>query len=228
MIQSCSGTPSSKPINMPLTRRRRPLMKLSSSPITTVDAEGTAYLCFPQDHSWFQGTISTDDESNYSLYGERVTVTPEQKAAAAAAVAEKISKLALTESDEENNNADDDTNNGNGDLPIRDEDLPLSDYYRVTMIDHFSGQKHILPRIFAQKMDDSNPTTAAAPGTLFNSKHGEVTFEVETVYKGQKADIMIQRYVGSPSLMASKCLLYSGKINILFNDILETGRSWSL
>lgn len=227
MIQSCSGTPSSKPINMPLVRRRRPLNKLSSSPITTVDAEGTAYLCFPQDHSWFQGTISTDDESNYSLYGERVTVTPEQKAAAAAAVAEKVSKLALTESDEENNNGDD-GNNGTGNVVNREEDLPLSDYYRVTMIDHFSGQKHILPRIFAQKMDDSNPTTVAAPGTLFNSKHGEVTFEVETVYKGQKADIMIQRFVGSPSLMASKCLLYEGKINILFNDILETGRSWSL
>lgn len=212
---------------MPLVRRRRPLMKLTGSPVTTVDAEGTAYLCFPQDHSWFQGTISTDDESNYSLYGERVTVTPEQKAAAAAAVAEKISKLALTESDEENNNGDDGSN-GNGNVPNRDEDLPHSDYYRVTMIDHFSGQKHILPKIFAQKMDDSNPTTAAAPGTQFNSKHGEVTFEVETVYKGQKADIMIQRYVGSPSLMGSKCLLYSGKINILFNDILETGRSWSL
>jgi len=177
---------------MPMTRRRRPLLKLSSSPVDTVDAQGTAHLCFTEDHSVFQGNISTDDESNYSLYGERISV-------------------------EDNNNEEGKKVDG--------DTASETDYYRVTMIDHFSGQKYLLPRIASKKETPSSPTSV---GHLFTSKHGEVTFQVENAYKGQKADIMIHRYLGSPTLLGKKCVLYSGQINILFNDMGETGRSWSL
>lgn len=200
-----------KPI---VSRRRRPMVRLSSSPVNTVEAQGTAYLCFPVDHSWFQGNISTDDESNYSLYGERVAVSAEEKARAAAAFAKKISNMSLTESDEENNNAGDE-----GAGSESEEDLPAEDYYRVTMIDHFSGLKHVLPKIFVREVNGVQ---------VFTSQQEEVTFQVENTYKGQKAEMMIQKYLGSPGHLGPKCLLYSGEINILFDDMMETGRSWSL
>lgn len=213
------------PLKMPLVRRRRGLAKFSSSPVTTttVECQGTAYLCFPEDHSWFQGNISTDDESNYSLYGERVVVSAEEKAAAAAAVAERIRKLSLTESDEENNNAGDDPNGNATSGAAPNEDPAIEDYYRVTMFDHFTGEKHLLPRIFAKRQD-----TSAAPGQMFLSENGEVTFEVDHVYKGQKADIMIHQFLGSPAHRGNKCLLYTGQINVLFNETIDAGKSWSL
>jgi len=187
-IRITSGATSEAKMPM-VCRRRRPLMKLSSSPVETVDAQGTAYLCFPEDHSWFQGNISTDDESNYSLYGERISIV--------------------------DNNNKEDKKSGDG-------ANAETDYYRVTMIDHFSGQKYLLPKI----KEGSSPPTSV--GHQFTSQHGEVTFQVENVFKGQKADVMIQRYLGSPSLLGRKCNLYSGQINILFNDVAPGIRSWSL
>jgi len=190
-IMATSGAVSEA--KMPIVnRRRRPLLKLSSSPVETVDAQGTAYLCFPQDHSWFQGNISTEDESNYSLYGERISVV-------------------------DNNNKEDKTDG--------DDASSETGYYRVTMIDHFSGQKYILPKIASRK---EGSTPAPSVGHRFTSQHGEVSFEIEHAYRGQKADIMIHKFIGSPSLLGKKCNLYSGQINILFNDVGPGMRSWSL
>lgn len=204
----CTHPPPENAIKMPLVRRRRPLLKLSSSPVDTVDAQGIAYLCFPEDHSWFQGNISTDDESNYSLYGERINMPQEDQTQE-----KKDDKVTGASSD-----------NGSDDVSPEDE----TDYYRVTMIDHFSGQKNILPTIIITGKRPGTASPTSPPDQLFTSKHGEVTFMAENVYKGQKADIMIQRFLGASPLVGKKCLLYSGQINILFNDVSETGRSWSL
>ncbi|CAL8080449.1 unnamed protein product [Orchesella dallaii] len=214
---------SSPIIKMPLVRRRRSIMRLSSSPVTQVDAQGTAYLCFPEDHSWFQGNISTEDESNYSLYGERVTVKPETEEKSPVS-SEQIIQINKNAPKEENNNAA--ATEPEAVAPTTSSSTEESDYYRVTMIDHFSGQKYILPKIIAKKQPSLEASSGV--GNLFASQHEEVTFEVENVYKGQKADIMIHRYLGSPSLLGKKCLLYTGQINILFNDTTETGKSWSL
>jgi len=219
------------PSKMPLVRRRRSIMRLSSSPVTQVDAQGTAYLCFPEDHSWFQGNISTDDESNYSLYGERVTVkqpATEQKnpVSTEQIIATDIDTNKINPKAEENNNAAPVAAAPEETAVLPPPEEEADDYYRVTMIDHFSGQKYILPKIIANKQPNQDGSSGV--GNLFASQHEEVTFEVENVYKGQKADIMIHRYLGSPSLLGKKCLLYTGQINILFNDTAETGRSWSL
>jgi len=197
--------------NMPIVPRRRQMMKFSSSPVNQVDAQGTAYLCFPEDHSWFQGNISTDDESNYSLYGERIS--------GANCANDEIQRGVKNDINGNINDKSEDTSNDDSESTSCTE----TDYYRVTMIDHFSGQKYVLPKILCRKEG-----SFTVGGNLFTSQHGEVTFQVENVYKGQKADIMIHRYLGAPSLLGKKCLLYSGQINILFNEIAETGRSWSL
>lgn len=166
---------------MPLTRRRR--SHLSSVGVNHVEANGTACLCFAEDYSWFQGNINTDDESNYSLYGERVSE-----------VSEKI---------EPNNNESD------------------PNYYKVTLIDHFAGTTHTLPKIFANQFCKESES-------LLKCDDGQVSFNIDSIFKGQKADMIIQKHLGSSTLLGKKCVVYSGPISIVFNETIENGRSWCL
>lgn len=42
--------------------------------MSEVQIEGEAHLCFPQDGSWFQGHLDTNDHSQFTIYGSRETV----------------------------------------------------------------------------------------------------------------------------------------------------------
>jgi hypothetical protein len=56
----------------------------------------------------------------------------------------------------------------------------------------------------------------------------DVKFQVQNIYKGQKADMVIQRCLGSSGLLGQKSLVYSGPISIVFNEVVENAKSWCL
>jgi hypothetical protein len=155
-------------------------------------------LCFPTDSSWFQGNINTDDDSSYSIFGERLISSDTDN---------------MIESD---NNI---SNNNKGEKQINDDSHPI---YKVTLTDHFTGLCYQLPDI--QVNLDPN-----SPSLLTCSQDAQIKFKVEQVYKGQKADMMLQRYSGgSSALVGKKCLVYSGPISLLFQDTASTGKNWCL
>jgi hypothetical protein len=178
---------------MPIVRRKR--AHLSSTRVNQIEAQGLAHLCFAEDHSWFQGNINTDDESNYSLYGERVKCPS-----------------ATNITVEQNNN----------EIKVEEDLSTNKDYYRVTLTDHFTGLSYTLPKIAV------NTNVNDTDNRLFCCTDGQMRFKVENVFKGQKADMIIQRYLGSSTLLGRKCLVYSGDLYIVFNEVIDTGRIWSL
>jgi hypothetical protein len=66
--------------------------------------------------------------------------------------------------------------------------------------------------------------------SLLASPEMHIRFQVENVYRGQKADMVIQRSLGTTSLLGKKCLVYTGQMDIAFTDYegMGGGRSWSL
>lgn len=232
---------------MPFLRRKR---TLSTSITNQVEVQGLAWLCFAEDHSWFQGNIHTDDESNYSLYGKRVTraVTDSEKDEDESEgsldteedeLQEKLEQLILTtnkhdqlgscgESSEEEISIAEQNNNDMPTIGLKKTNgmgpSNVEEYYTATLTDHFSGLRYQLPKISVNKDDGPGPNK----NNLFVCADGQVTFQVENIYKGQRAMMMIQRHIGSPSLLGKKCLVYHGPMNILFTEVIDHGKSWCL
>jgi len=235
MLETFSSGPcssSSSKTKMPFVRRRRP--HLTSTRTDQIEVQGTTYLCFPLDHSWFQGNINTDDESSYSLYGERVLPDPEPSCHN-----ENGEQSSSIPKGEENNNlskGDYDNNEGpkgeqnTGDLNstnnTNNKNLQQG-HYKVVLTDHFTGLSYHLPRIGVNLM--VNGTGEETNLFSCTESDADVKFQVQNIYKGQKADMVIQRCLGSSSsLLGQKSLVYSGPISIVFNEVIENGRSWSL
>ncbi|CAG7817595.1 unnamed protein product [Allacma fusca] len=235
MLVLDSTVESSKGI-MPFVRRKR--THSASLRNNQVEAEGLAWLCFADDHSWFQGNINTEDESNYSLYGTRYMVplspTDEEDESGEERLEDQLGNLRIStrggscgESTESSSDGEPEPNNNTVPKGLKSSSSKLTksscqEYYNVTLTDHFSGLRYQLPRITVNKQDGQGKYN------LFHCSDGQITFEVQNIFKGQKADMMIQQHIGSPSLLGQKCLVYTGPMNIVFNDVLENGRSWCL
>jgi len=180
-----------------------------------VELQGEAYLCFSEDLSWFQGNISTNDESNYSIYGEKcgasgsTTIIPH-------VIPDSI-PCTPQESDDEDNSEGLVRNN------TEVEELGSGFHYKATLTDHFTGLSHNLPIISLRSQPNQLRNES-----LFDSLEGQVEFKVMNMFKGQKADMVIQHYLGSPSLLGQGCLVYSGLMDIDFSEVVDYGKSWSL
>lgn len=91
-------------------------------------------LCFPTDHSWFQGNINTEDDSSYSLFGDRLT---------------SQENLDIIQSSTDCNFLHDDNNNtdekGDETLVVNVKNEGIT--YKVTLTDHFTGLNYNLPEI---------------------------------------------------------------------------------
>ncbi|OXA43102.1 uncharacterized protein LOC110858956 [Folsomia candida] len=167
-------------------RRRRP----NCVKITKIEITGQTMLCFPQDRSWFQGDISTDDDSSYSLFGNIIDPPPH--------------RMDLQ-----------DKNNNKGEDVLDDfDDAGSSLLYRVALTDHFTGLSHRLPHLGVH-LDMKTSTTIFNTG----GADVQVDFTVEEICRGQKADIMLQRHSGSSSLVGKGCLVLSGPISLSFPDM---------
>ena len=232
---------------MPFGRNKRTIRSTLRN--NQIEANGDAWLCFAKDHSWFQGNINTDDESNYSLYGEKRKETPNRvdeliedqlheldisgsddgegdnnnKGRRDSRSSESTESTSSSDDGEENNNMTKKKNPGSKLLNSSSAD----EYYSVILTDHFSGLRYQLPRIYVNKEESSEEGTEEK--NLFICADGQISFQVDRVFKGQKADMMIQQHIGSPTLLGQKCLVYNGPMSIIFNEILmETERSWCL
>ena len=210
-----------------------------------IEANGDAWLCFAKDHSWFQGNINTDDESNYSLYGEKRKENPDpvdeliENGLLELEISEdgesgnnkmrrdsrssESTESTSSEDGEENNNISRKKNPGSKLVNSSAAD----EYYSVILTDHFSGLRYQLPRIYVNKAESEDESTEEK--NLFVCADGQISFQVDRVFKGQKADMMIQQHFGSPTLLGQKCLVYHGPMSIIFNETLaENERSWCL
>jgi len=201
---------------MPLSRRRR--SHFSTLPQSNeIQVEGEAHLCFAEDYSWFQGSVNTEDESNYSVYGDRVDCHESSKVNGIKPVGELNNNV--IKDDKES------TKEYNEEV-VADEPAQC---YCVKLTDHFLGTTYSLPRVqINRKAMTENGTSSSF---LFCSDdEAKISFQVQNVFKGQKADMLIQRYLGSSLFVGRKCVVYSGIISLLINDELGIpGRNcWSL
>jgi hypothetical protein len=220
-----SSRSSSNTRTMPFVRQRRP--HLTSTRTNQIEVQGTTYLCFPLDHSWFQGNINTDDDSSYTIYGERVSPDPQQ---------EQEQHLEQTKKPEENNNHSNGKGEGETDQGSMTDDLNKTlkedglqkGYFKVVLTDHFTGLSYHLTRIGVNLKN--NGITPGEDANIFTctDSDADVKFRVENIYKGQKADMVIQKCLGSSALLGQKNLVYSGPISITFTEVIENARSWCL
>lgn len=158
-----------------------------------VEGSGTAYLCFPNNRSWFKGSVTTEDNSNYSLYGERISSEnsyPE--------MAESMDDTKLNVTIDENNNVG--------------TEEKTRDYYRVTLLDHFIGKTTVAPRVYIANCK------ASESQQLFATKDGEISFKVDQFFRGQKAELEMKKVFGSTAKFGNGSAVYTGNIKIQFQE----------
>lgn len=254
LVVDCQQSSSSaSKSTMPFVRRKRTLSAVLRN--NEIEARGEAWLCFAKDHSWFQGNISTDDESNYSLYGEKrkerldpvdelltdqlielgissgissgsedgesstASSNKERRDSGCSEATDISVESSVSDDGEENNNNNHKKVTNPGSKLVNSSSA--DEYYSVTLTDHFSGIRYQLPPIYINQEEEEK--------NLFVCADGQISFQVDKVFKGQKADMMIQQFIGSPSLLGQKCFVYHGPMSIIFSEaMMENARSWCL
>lgn len=199
---------------MMVSRRRRSGSSRSSScsEAETVQVKGQAYLCFSEDGSWFQGYLSTPDDSSYTIRGKRIRKDD------GAGDNEGIQKW-CNHSFEQSTNPSTDRECISSSPPkaIHDSCEPAGILveYSVTLVDHDTGSNVVLPKVKGRN------------GQLCTFQDQEVSFVTEHVYKGIKADMVIQKYLGS-SLIGQNCHVFCGPMKISYKESLPDGKKWCL
>lgn len=242
--------PKPKSASVPFSRANRRRMYAAAAASTPqthnqIEVQGEAYLCFTEDYTTFQGNINTNDESNYSIVGE--SVTPSKASNPFPAIRSPLPTTLNSMESTPNESEDDDEEFNNNSNIFRlhrkssssassvsgdNQDEPVN-FYNVTVTDHYTGLTYRLgnvslssgrlPNFHVSNLLRSNNTTKSA-----STNNGLIFFRVENLYKGQKADMMIKQHIGVPSLLGQKCTVYSGMIDVVVNEDLGWGKSWSL
>jgi hypothetical protein len=243
--------PKPRSASMPFSRanrRRQYAAAAASTPQNhnQIEVQGEAYLCFSEDYATFQGNINTNDESNYSIMGESVTPIKASNPfpGIRSPLATKLNSMESTPNESED---DDEEFNNNSNIfrlcrqsssasassITADNQEEPTNLYNVTVTDHYTGLTYRLSNISLNTGRMPNfhvssllRSTTASKGSTENG-NGMIFFRVESLYKGQKADMMIKQHIGS-TLLGQKCTVYSGMIDVIVNEDLGWGKSWSL
>lgn len=173
--------------------RHRQIPKANRIPANPSEVCGSAHLCFSEDHSRFQGSIAADNQTRYKLTGERVFDFDETDNI----TEDRIRKLSISESSDEESNT---------------RPTFTQSYYRVTLIDQFSGITHTLPKIFAKRLADNRCRV------LLSSNTGDVSFHVQTMLRGEEARVVINNLNGGAGNSLEKHVVYAGKMQIKFEE----------
>jgi len=221
-----------------------------------VEITGDAYLYFVDNYSYFQGIVNTDGESNYSITGELTDESdrtharhsqwnPKSKLQNGTFPLSTSSTGSSTPYDSDEDADLDFVNRleNEGQLgmniseagsrnainllstqPDPEERRPRHSH-KMTLTDHYTGLIYNFPSIVVNR-DARNDDTLL----LSYDPNAQIHFKTKTVYKGQKAAMVIQRSLGSSSLLGKQCIVYSGKLLLRFSDEFQVSekRDWSL
>lgn len=184
--------------NIPIPKCRR-RYNYSSSPFSCspiVEAglvppsslvKGYAHLCFSEDGAWFEGHLTTTDDE--SQYG-MIGNRPD---------------VGLVPPPPSDSPAGSSSANSVDSITAN---LPANPFvsYDVTVIDHNDEQTYVFPTVI---LTSCQPLCA-----LLSSRFN---FNAEQAYRGQKADMLIQRYL-TPRLVGNGLKVYAGQVTL---DLME-------
>ncbi|KAF0288115.1 hypothetical protein FJT64_013484 [Amphibalanus amphitrite] len=217
--------------------------------LITVEAHGEGLLCFAADGSWFQGQLEAVDERDFDLVGRRVADEPIRIPTCAS---EDVEQAILLESGE--CGSDD---SGRPESPPLTEAERSPELQRAHLLRRGSsasspGSK-CSPTAFESAM---RALAAVAPGTPVTydvnirdreegSEHRvrfvpgfsagsschldskELQFTAEKRYRGQKADMVIQKRLGR-ALVGQGCVVFTGQMRVEYQfDYMSTPK-WVL
>lgn len=185
-------------IQIPKCRRRYNYSSspLSCSPVVTEVScnapssssvvQGCAHLCFSEDGTWFEGHLTTTDESQYGMIGKQSEAFCKDLAPV----------LGLSDSSTESTDT------------IAENLAPNSCVsYDVTVLDHDDEQTYTFQSVIL--------TSCNQPMcTLLSSRF---KFTADKAYRGQKADMLIQRYL-TPRLVGNNLRVYAGHLTFDLSD----------
>jgi len=178
-------------IPIPKQRRRYFASPLSSSPmVSAIDTpsqlvKGYAHLCFCEDGSWFEGHLITKDDSQYGVAGR----------------CPQMLSSSLFSFVAGSNGSPDSSEDASPDSDSTNSTTPFV-AYDVTVNDHDDEESYDFPSVLL---------TAYYPlCALLSSRF---SFTAEKAFKGQKADMLIQRYL-TPRLVGKNLKVFAGYLTV--------------
>ena len=214
--------------------------------LITVEAHGEGLLCFAADGSWFQGQLEATDERDFDLAGRLVADEPIR---IPTCVPEDVEQAILLETGD--GGSDD---SGRPESPAGS---PEPETERPHLLRRESSSSSPGSRCSPSAFESAMRALAAvAPGTPVTydvnirdreegSEHRvrfvpgysagvschldskEVQFTAEKRFRGQKADMVIQRRLGS-ALVGQGCVVFTGRMRIEYQfDYMSTPK-WLL
>ena len=217
--------------------------------LITVEAHGEGLLCFAADGSWFQGQLEATDERDFDLAGRLVAEEPVRLPTCLPEEEEQTILLEPVDGGSEDS--------GRPGSPATPDAGGSPDSERATLLRRCSSASspgsRCSPSAFESAMRALSAVAPGAPVTYDvkirdrdeGSEHRvrfvpgysagaschldskEVQFTAERRFRGQKADMVIQKRLGS-ALVGQGCVVFTGQMRIQYQfDYMSTPK-WLL